>query len=331
MRRLLIRRLLGAVPLVLGVASLIFVALHLAPGDPVDVYAGPGVAPEVLADLRERMGLDDPLPVQYVRWMGATLQGDFGHSTARGEPVLDVVRDRLPNTLLLSGVALALAFGLGVTTGAVQAIRQDSALDRGLTVATLFFHSMPSFWLALMMILVFALWAPTVWGWPIHFPASGMASTGSGVMSGPGRVLDGAWHLALPATTLALVLAGGIARHTRSAVLQVIRQDWIRTARARGLTEARVLATHALPAALPPVVTLLGLYVPALMGGTVFVEIVFGWPGMGKLMIDAIAQRDTPVVLAASFLFALLVVLGNLLADLLHALLDPRVRHGGAR
>ncbi|TVP74383.1 MAG: ABC transporter permease [Gemmatimonadales bacterium] len=331
MRRLLIRRLLGTVPLVLGVASLIFVALHLAPGDPVDVYSGPGVAPEVLDGLRERLGLDDPLPVRYVRWMGATLTGDLGHSIARGQPVRDVILDRLPNTLLLSGVALALAFGLGVTIGAVQAVRQDSVTDRVLTVVTLFFHSMPSFWLALMMILVFALWARTAWGWPIHFPASGMTSVGHEAMSGPQQLLDRLRHLVLPATTLALVLAGGIARHTRSSVLEVIRQDWVRTALARGLSRSRVLATHALPAALPPVITLLGLYVPALMGGAVFVEIVFGWPGMGKLMIDAIAQRDHPVVLAASLLFALLVVLGNLLADVLHALLDPRVRQEESR
>jgi peptide/nickel transport system permease protein len=324
----LLKRLLGAIPLVLGIATIVFFVIHLSPGDPVSIYAAPGVSPDVLERMRTNMGLDRPVHERYLHWMGAMLRGDFGTSFTHNQPVRDVIARMLPNTLILSATALALGFLLGVLVGVVQAVRQNSALDGGLSVATLFFYSMPSFWLALMLILVFSLYARNVWGWPISFPASGMTSVDHGFMGPMEQLRDRLMHLVLPAVSLGTVVAAGVARHTRSAMLEVVRQDYIRTARAMGLPERSVILRHALPNALIPVVTLLGLYLPFLFSGAVVIETVFAWPGMGKLMVDAIFQRDYPVVMAATFVFALVVVLGNLLADLLYGVVDPRIRHG---
>jgi len=325
----LLRRLLLAIPMVLGVATLVFVVLEAAPGDATARYAAPGVSPDALEQMRRNMGLDRPAGERYVRWMGAMLRGDFGVSLSRNEPVRDVLAQTLPNTLLLSATALLLAFGGGVLLGTVQAVRAGGVVDRGISVTTLFFYSMPSFWLALMLILVFSLQARNAWDWPFWFPASGMMSLDHGALGWWDRILDRIRHLTLPSVSLALVLAAGIARYMRASLLEVLSQDWIRTARAKGLPEWRVVVGHAMRNALGPVATLFGLYLPVLFSGTVVIETVFAWPGMGKLMVDSIFQRDTPVVLAAAFLFALLVIVGNLVADVLHALLDPRIRPAG--
>ncbi len=323
----IVRRLLAAIPLVLGVATIVFFVVHLAPGDPASLYIAPGVSPEAVEQVRQNMGLDRPVHERYVRWMGAMLQGDFGVSFSRNQPVRDVIVQILPNTLLLSFSALILAFGAGILIGVVQAVRQNSFTDGALSVGSLFFYSMPSFWLALMLILVFSLYARNVWGWPIWFPASGMVSVDHYAMGAWEQVLDRARHLVLPAVSLALVLAAGVARYTRGSMLEVIRQDYIRTARAKGLPERTVIFKHALRNALIPVVTLLGLYLPVLFSGTVVIETVFAWPGMGKLMVDSIFQRDYPVVMAGALVFAVMVVLGNLMADLLYAAVDPRIRY----
>ena len=323
----IVRRLLAAIPLVLGVATIVFFVVHLAPGDPASLYIAPGVSPEAVEQVRQNMGLDRPVYERYVRWMGAMLQGDFGVSFSRNQPVRDVIVQILPNTLLLSFSALILAFGAGILIGVVQAVRQNSFTDGALSVGSLFFYSMPSFWLALMLILVFSLYARNVWGWPIWFPASGMVSVDHYAMGAWEQVLDRARHLVLPAVSLALVLAAGVARYTRGSMLEVIRQDYIRTARAKGLPERTVIFKHALRNALIPVVTLLGLYLPVLFSGTVVIETVFAWPGMGKLMVDSIFQRDYPVVMAGALVFAVMVVLGNLMADLLYAAVDPRIRY----
>ncbi|MBI4539798.1 MAG: ABC transporter permease [Gemmatimonadetes bacterium] len=321
------RRLVGAVPLVIGIATIIFFILSLAPGDPTSLYFGPNVSPEAIAQMRRNLGLDQPVHVRYVRWLAAFLTGDFGFSIARSRPVAELILEILPNTLLLSACALALAFLVGVVLGVIQAVRQYSPADAALSVGALFFYSMPSFWLALMLILVFSLNAKTRWDWPIWFPASGMTSVDYEFLSPLERLRDRLLHLTLPALSLALVLAAGVARYTRSSMLEVIRQDYIRTARAKGLDEARVIFKHALRNALIPVVTLVGLYLPFLFSGAVFVETVFAWPGMGRLVVEAISQRDYPVVMAGSFLFAVIVVIGNLIADVLYAVVDPRIRY----
>jgi len=327
MTRFLARRLLGAVPLVLGIATIVFFVLNLAPGDPVAMYSAPNVAPEALDQMRRNMGLDQPVHVRYVRWMGSMLRGDFGISFARNQPVRDIIAEILPNTLLLSACAMFLAFLGGILIGILQAIRQNSWADNVLSVLSLFFYSMPSFWLALMLILIFSLGARNLWDWPFWFPASGMTSIDHAFMGPVERVRDRLMHLALPSLSLALVLAAGIARYMRGSMLEVIRQDYVRTARAKGLSEPQVILKHALRNALIPIVTLFGLYLPFLFSGTVFIETVFAWPGMGKLVVDAIGQRDYPVVMAGAFIFALMVVIGNLVADVLYSLVDPRIRY----
>jgi peptide/nickel transport system permease protein len=321
------RRLLAAIPLVLGIATIVFFVVNLAPGDPSIRYMSPSISPEAQAQIRTNMGLDDPVHVRYVKWMGSLARGDLGYSFSRNRPVLDVIGEILPNTLLLSVAAIGLAFLLGILLGVFQAVRQYSLMDSLLSVIALFFYSMPSFWLAIMMVMVFGVFARNVWDWPIWFPASGMRSVDYDFLSLTGKLKDGALHLVLPATSLALVLAAGIARYTRGSMLEVIRQDYVRTARAKGLSERSVVMKHALRNALIPVITLMGLYLPFLFSGTVFIEAVFAWPGMGKLIFDAITQRDYPVIMGGTLVFANMVVLGNLLADILYAVADPRIRY----
>ena len=323
----LLRRLLGAIPLVLGIATIVFFVVNLAPGDPTQLLIAPGMRPEVVEQMRANFGLDQPVHIRYLKWLGALVQGDFGYSFSHSRPVASVIASVLPNTLLLSAAALGVAFLVGILLGIVQAVRQYSLLDSALSVVALFFYSMPSFWLALMLILVFALYARNYWDWPIWFPASGPRSVDYEFLSAWGKLEDRAMHLALPVTSLSLVLAAGIARYTRGSMLEVIRQDYVRTARAKGLPESSVVFKHALRNALIPVITLLGLYLPVLFSGTVYIETVFAWPGMGKTIVDAITTRDYPVVMAASFIFAAMVVAGNLIADVLYAVVDPRIRY----
>lgn len=323
----MLRRLLGAVPLVLGVATLVFFVVSAAPGDPSRVILSPGMSAEVVAQMRANFGLDDPILVRYLKWMGALLTGDFGYSYSHAAPVRAVLADLLPNTLLLGGCALLVSFVGGIVVGTVQAVRQHGWTDSVLSVVLLFFYSMPSFWLALMLILVFSLFARNVWGWPLWFPASGMLPVYYADLGAPERLLERARYLVLPTLSLALVLTAGVARYMRAGMLEVIRQDYVRTARAKGLPERTVIFKHALRNALLPVVTLLGLYLPVLFGGTVFIEWIFAWPGMGKAMVDGVLGRDYPLVMAITFLFAVMVVAGNLLADVLYAAVDPRIRY----
>jgi peptide/nickel transport system permease protein len=322
----ILKRLLGAIPLLLGIATIIFFVLNRAPGDPTAFYLNPNVPPEVIEQLRRNLGLDQPLYIQYFRWMSSFFRGDFGYSFAQSRPVGDVLFDALPNTLMLTGSALVLVFLIGILIGVVQAVRQYSLFDSVSSVTSLFFYSMPSFWLALMLMLVFSLKAHQ-WGWPIALPPTGITSVDYEFMSGGEKIMDRIAHLILPVGTLTLALAAGVARYTRGAMLEVIRQDFIRTARAKGLPERTVIMKHALRNSMLPVITLLGLYLPFLFSGAVFVEVIFAWPGMGRVIVDAIFQRDYPLVMATSFLFAVIVVLGNLVADVLYAVADPRIRY----
>jgi len=327
MMTFLIRRLLSAIPLVLGIATIVFFLLSLAPGDAASFLISPNITPEVLEQIRANMGLDQPVHIRYLRWMSAMLRGDFGVSLTRNQPVLDIIAEILPNTLVLSLCAFLLAFAGGILIGVFQAVRHNRPTDGILSVVGLFFYSMPSFWLALMLILVFSLGARNLWGWPIWFPASGMTSVDYPFMSPGEQLRDRAMHLFLPSLSLALVLAAGIARYVRGSMLEVIRQDYIRTARSKGLSEFKVIFKHALRNGLIPVATLFGLYLPFLFSGAVLIETVFAWPGMGRLVVDAIFQRDYPVVMAGTFVFAIMVVAGNLIADVLYAVVDPRIRY----
>lgn len=322
----ILKRLLGAIPLLLGIATIIFFVLNLAPGDPTTFYFNPNVPPEIIEQLRRNLGLDQPLHIQYFKWLTSFFRGDFGYSLAQSRPVADVVFEALPNTLMLTGTALVLVFVIGMLIGVLQAVRQYSIFDSTSSVVSLFFYSMPSFWLALMLVLIFSLKAHQ-WGWPIALPATGITSVDYEFMGAGEKVWDRISHLILPVGTLTLALAAGVARYMRGQMLEVVRQDYIRTARAKGLSERTVIMKHALRNSMLPVITLLGLYLPFLFSGTIFIEVIFAWPGMGRIIVDAIFQRDYPLVMATSFIFAVIVVIGNLLADVLYAVADPRIRY----
>lgn len=323
----LLRRLLGAIPLLLGILTLIFFIIHLAPGDPTARFLNPNVPPEVVEQMRRNFGLDQPLHIQYFRWLTAFLTGDLGFSLGQMRPIADILPGVLWNTVQLMLVALVIIFLVGMLIGIIQAVRQYSGTDNVLTFLALFFYSMPSFWFALMLILVFSL-KSSQWGLPelLQFPASQMTSVGYEFMSPWEKFVDRFEHMILPATALGIGSAAGVARYMRGSMLEVIHQDYIRTARAKGLSERKVIFKHALRNALIPIVTLLGLYLPYLLSGSVLIETIFAWPGMGRLIVDAIFQRDYPLVMATSFVAAALVILGNLLADVLYAVVDPRIR-----
>ncbi len=259
-----------------------------------------------------------------MRWLAAFLRGDFGYSFAQHRPVAQVIADALPNTLLLSGVSLVLIFALGSLIGIVQAVRQYSKLDETLTFVSLFVYSIPGFWLGLMLVILFS--SPII-PEALRLPISGMTDVSHEFMRPWGKLVDSARHLILPTFALGIASAAGIARYMRASMLDTIRQDYVRTARAKGLRERRVILGHAVRNALIPVVSLLGLYLPLLFGGAVVIEVVFAWPGMGRVLYNAVSARDYPVVMAASFLFGLLVLAGNLVADVLYAAVDPRIRY----
>ena len=330
----LIRRVLGAIPLLLGILTLIFFLIHLAPGDPMARFTNPNVSPRVIEQMRHNLGLDQPLHIQYVKWLWSFIRGDFGYSFGLQQPIGQVLPGILWNTLQLTLVSLVMIFVVGMLVGIVQAVRQYSLADNVLSFVALFFYSMPSFWFALMLILIFSLKAnqllATHPGWHflswLQFPASGMTSVGYEYMSAGGKFADRFKHMFLPAVALGIGNAAGVARYMRGSMLEVIHQDFIRTARAKGLSERTVVFKHALRNALIPIITLLGLYLPFLFSGAVLVEWIFGWPGMGRAIYDAILQRDYPMVMATSFVIAAMVVLGNLISDVLYAVVDPRIR-----
>jgi len=320
------RRILQAIPLLLGILTLTFLLLHLAPGDPTATYLTDNVSPEVVEQTRERLGLDRPLPVQYARWVTSFATGDFGRSYVGGEPeVAELIGAALPNTLLLGLVSLVIIFVVGCWIGVIQAVRQYGISDTTLTIGSLALYSMPGFWLGLMLqIAVSSSWWPDA----LALPVSGMIDVRSHAsMSLLGQGVDVARHLVLPTIGLGLASAAGIARYMRGEMLEVIHQDYIRTARAKGLSERRVIFRHALRNALIPIASLLGLYLPILIGGSVVIEKVFSWPGMGMLLYDSVYARDYPVVMAVTFLFGAIVVAGNLISDLLYAAVDPRIRY----
>jgi peptide/nickel transport system permease protein len=329
MRTVPLRRLLVALLTVVLVLTATFAALHLAPGDPVRLYLGPSADEAVVASTRHAEGLDRPLAFQYAEWLVRFATGDWGTSIAQQRPVARVLGDALGPTLVLVGASLLLTYVAGILIGAFQASRRRTALDTGLTAVTTFLYAVPSYVVALTLVLVFA-YAAALWRWPswLRYPAFGAASVGADLLSPSARLVDALRHLLLPVATLAMVGAAGTARFVRGAVLEALRQPFVRAARAKGLGEARVLLKHALRNALVPVLTLLGLQLPALFSGVVFVETIFGWPGMGRVTVQAVLARDYPVVMASTAVFAGLVIAGNLLADVLVSLADPRTEAG---
>jgi len=314
--RYILQRLFGLVGVLFGVSIVLFLALHLAPGDPAQLLLGPLVRPDDLARLREELGLDRPLPIQYVTWLGHVLQGDLGRSIASHRPVLIEIVERFQATALLAGASLLISAVVGITVGVLAAINRGGWIDRASMVLALISMSTPSFWLGMVFIIVFSLVLGVL-------PGSGMISP-----RGDGGVLDVLAHLILPALTLAAVPTAVISRLTRSSMLEVIGLDYVRTARGKGLSEQRLVIRHVVPNALIGVATLVGIEAGYLLAGAVLVETVFAWPGLGSLLVTSILKRDFPLVQGGVMLIALSYVLINLATDLAYAYLDPRIRYG---
>jgi peptide/nickel transport system permease protein len=312
-------RLLQVLPAAAGILLIGFVLIHAAPGDPVLALAGEHGDAAYYEFMRERYGLDRPLPQQMVTYAGRVVRGDFGVSYVYGRPALEVILERAPATVLLTGVALLLSILLGVPLGALAARRPHGARDAAITTAALGLYSAPVFWIAQLAILALALRLGL-------FPVQGMSTAGSAA-TGIAHALDVARHLALPALVLASQEMAAMVRLTRSGLITELATDHVRTARAKGLTERVVLVRHALPRPLLPVVTVIGARAGHLIAGAVIVEIVFGWPGLGRLLMVALQTRDAPILLGVFFLVSLTVILANLITDLVYGAIDPRVRY----
>ena len=316
---MLVHRALTSIAVVAGVLTLTFLLLHAAPGDPAALLLGPAATPGQLAAGRHSLGLDRPLVTQYAAWLGGFARGRWGTSIVTGQPVRDMLATAWPATARLVLLSLLLSYGIGLVVGAWQAARAGSRLDTTLSVVTVSLVALPGFWLGLMLVAVFTYLLRIL-------PAFGAAGFDADFLGPWGRFVDSARHLALPLATLTLIGIGGAARVIRGSLLDALQQPFVVTARAKGLSGAGVLVSHALRNALTPVVTLLGLSLPALFSGAVFVEGVFAWPGVGRVLVEAVQARDYPVVMAATAISALLVVLGNLLADIGAVAVDPRLR-----
>jgi peptide/nickel transport system permease protein len=301
------------VPVIAVVSVVVFSLIHLTPGDPVNIMLREEADPATAATLRRQLGLDRPLPLQYAAWLGRAVQGELGRSIRTNQPVTDAIRQRVPVTLSLAAAALLVALAIGLPAGILAAVRRNSVVDVAATLVAISGVSLPSFWLAILLILVFSV----TLGW---LPPLGWVS--------PGRDL-GAWvrSLVLPAVTLGVAIAAVVMRMTRASLLEVLELDYVRTARAKGLAERRIVLGHALRNALIPVVTVIGLQAGALLGGAVITETIFALPGVGRLLVDAIFQRDFPIVQGVVLVLALNFLIVNLLVDLTYAWLDPRIRY----
>jgi peptide/nickel transport system permease protein len=315
----LLRRLAASLLLILLVLSLTFFIIHAAPGDPIHVVEDSRLTFEQRERLRHLYKLDQPLPAQYLAWLSAVaLHGDLGISLSRQRPVTAVIADALPATAILAGAALAVEYAAALAFGIAAARRPHRAADHAIRVGSLFLFAQPPFWLGLMAVLLFSyLWR--------LFPASQMHYNAD-LLTPTGRFFDLLWHLTLPALVLGLANAGSTIRFVRASFLEVMGKDFIRAARAKGLSESRVIWVHGLRNALTPLIQLFALALPGLLSGALITEVVFSWPGVGQLTFNAVLNRDYPLILGVTALTAGLVTLGNLLADLAHAATDPRVR-----
>ena len=299
------KRLLAMIPVLFGISLLLFFMLRMLPGDPAEVLAGQMASPEDIQVIREQLGLDRPVHVQYLAYLGRLVRFDLGRSARTQNPVIEEIWARLPNTMLLAVVAIGLACLFGIPAGVISAVRPYSWVDYLVTMSALFGISMPVFWLGLMLVVVFSV----ILRW---LPAGG----------------TGGWeHVVLPSVTLASFVVAFIARMTRSTMLETLAQDYTTTARSKGLKESVVVVKHALKNALIPIVTVVGLQFGLLLGGAVLTETVFAWPGLGRLIVDSILARDYPVIQGAILVFGLLYITVNLVVDLMYAFIDPRIRY----
>lgn len=315
MIRYILRRLLQAVPTLLVVSIVLFGLLHLAPGGPLAVYASSALSdPAKIEQIEERMGLREPLPVQYAKWMRGMLTGDWGLSYQYTKPAIDIVSGRILASLELVGASLLIALALSIPFGLLSALSRRRAVQYTASLLSMLGISLPTFWLGMMILLFFSV--------KVHlFPAGGMETLGHGF-----SLADRLHHLIAPACVLATLQIAGWSRYIRSSVLEVVGEDYVRTARAKGLPDRRVTYRHILRNALLPLITLIGLQGGRLIGGAMVTEVVFAWPGVGLLLTQSLTARDYPVLMAVFMLMSVLVILGNLAADVGYALADPRIR-----
>lgn len=313
-----LHRLWQSALMIVGVSLIGFALMHLAPGGPLALYTlNPTVTAQDIERIKQIFGLDQPAYIQYLKWAGGLLTGDWGFSFFGGRPVAGLVLERIPATLLLMGASMVIAMVLGVAIGILGAVRRYSTFDALATTGAMMALSLPTFWFGLVAIYLFAVQL----GW---FPAGGFSTLG-----GDGGVFDRVQYMVLPVSVLSLVLVAQWSRYARSAMLEVLGQDYMRTALAKGLTTRVILVRHGLRAALVPLVTLLGLQLPSLLGGALVTETVFSWPGMGGLFVNSLSMRDYPVLMAILMLSAVTVIIGNLLADIANSLIDPRIKLKG--
>jgi peptide/nickel transport system permease protein len=319
----IIRRVFQAIPLILFISIVIFALLQITPGGPLARFENdPTITAEDLQNIRDRLGLDDPIPVQYGRWLGLIVQGDLGTSYITNQPVLEMIQERLPNTLKLMVTAFTVTILLAIPIGILSAVKQYSLFDHFVTSLAFAGQSIPIFWFGLVLILVFYVALDNPWTGEPLFPSGGIYS-----LDKQGDFIDGLWHMVLPVTMLSLAWMSWYTRFLRSSMLDVLHQDYVRTARAKGLRERLVLLRHGFPNAIIPMITLIALDLPTLFSGAVFTETIFSWPGMGRLFFQSALRRDYPVLMAIVMFTAVLIVFSNLLADILYALLDPRIRY----
>lgn len=319
MRQFIIKRILTAIPILVGILLLTFLIMQLAPGNPMQTMINPRISPEELARAEEQLGLHQPKVVQFFNWLKEIVRGNLGYTVKTGQPVATLIAERLPATLLLTGTAFFISFIIGVPLGVFSATHKYSKRDYGLTVFSFIGISIPSFFFGIAMIYLFAV--KLKW-----FPTSGM-STITMVGTGFSLFIDRLKHLVMPAIVLALPNLATVMRFTRSSMIEVMTNDYVRTARAKGLSQKVVRYKHALRNALIPVITIFGLSIPFLFGGAYITETIFNWPGMGSLGINAITAREYPVIMGLNLFTSTLVLAGNLLADILYAIADPRIRY----
>ena len=311
----IIKRLLQAIPLLIGVSIIGFAMMHLAPGGPLAVYTlNPTITAQDIERIKHIFGLDQPIHIQYLKWAYGIFTGNWGFTFFGGRPVLQVILERFPATFLLMGSAMSLAILIGMLIGVLGAVRRYSIFDYLATTGAMVALSFPTFWFGLMTIFIFSLKL----GW---LPSGGMYTLG-----GEEDILDLFRHLILPTMVLALVLVAQWSRYSRSSFLEVIHQDYIRTAKSKGLSAGRILLRHAFPNAVAPLIALAGIQLPWLFSGALVTETIFGWPGMGRLFVDALTMKEYPVLMGMIMITAMFVIIGNLVADVINALIDPRIR-----
>jgi peptide/nickel transport system permease protein len=318
---LIIRRLLQMIPLLFGITFLTFALINLIPGSPIQRFEfDPRARPQDIENIRRNLGLDKPWPVRYVYWVSDAVRGNLGYSLINAKPVTDRIMSRIPATLILTGTSLLIALVVSVPLGIYAAVRRNTWFDHAVNIGSTAVFAVPTFWLGLLMIIVFAVKFKE-WGLP------SMPASGSHDFRGGGGFWDRLEHLIMPAVALALVQLASWTRYVRSSMLEVIRQDFVRTAQAKGLRDQSVLYVHAFRNAILPLVTLIGLTLPELFGGAFFIEVIFAWNGLGRLTVDALNERDYTLIMGVFTILAVLTLLGNLLADVLYAVFDPRIRY----